>query len=132
MTALDYLRPQLDKLERDGLLRRTSVSAGVGGKVLLEDGRTILNFSSNDYLNLAQEEHVKSRAHEANEPRGLWRQPTARDGRAGAGAVGWRRSGPGLQQRLWHECRNTVCSRGARRRYLCGPVEPRQPDRWGM
>jgi 7-keto-8-aminopelargonate synthetase-like enzyme len=67
MTGLDYLRPQLDRLERDGLLRRTVVSAGVGGKVLLEDGRAILNFSSNDYLNLAQEGHVKRRAQEAIE-----------------------------------------------------------------
>jgi 8-amino-7-oxononanoate synthase len=67
MNALDYLRPQLDQLERDGLLRRTLVSAGVGGKVCLEDGRTILNFSSNDYLNLAQEGHVKRRAQEAIE-----------------------------------------------------------------
>ena len=67
MSGLDYLRPQLDKLERDGLLRRTLVSAGVGGKVWLEDGRTILNFSSNDYLNLAQEGHVKRRAQEAIE-----------------------------------------------------------------
>jgi 8-amino-7-oxononanoate synthase len=66
MSGLDYLRPQLDKFERDGLLRRTLVSAGIGGKVL-EDGRTILNFSSNDYLNLAQEGHVKRRAQEAIE-----------------------------------------------------------------
>ena len=35
MTGLDYLHPQLDKLEREGLLRRTLVSAGVGGKVLV-------------------------------------------------------------------------------------------------
>jgi 8-amino-7-oxononanoate synthase len=67
MTGLDYLHPQLNKLERDGLLRRTSVSAGVGGKVCLEDGRTILNFSSNDYLNLSQEVHVKRRAQQAVE-----------------------------------------------------------------
>ncbi len=67
MTGLDYLHPQLDKLEREGLLRHTSVSAGVGGKVRLEDGRCILNFSSNDYLNLAQEAHVKRRAQEAIE-----------------------------------------------------------------
>jgi 8-amino-7-oxononanoate synthase len=67
LTGLDYLHPQLDKLEREGLLRHTSVSAGVGGKVRLEDGRTILNFSSNDYLNLAQESHVKRRAQEAIE-----------------------------------------------------------------
>ena len=67
MTGLDYLHPQLDKLEREGLLRHTSVSAGVGGKVLLEDGRTILNFSSNDYLNLAQDSRIKRRAQDAIE-----------------------------------------------------------------
>ncbi len=67
MTGLDYLHAQLDRLERDGLLRHTSVSAGVGGKVRLEDGRTILNFSSNDYLNLAQAGPVKRRAQEAIE-----------------------------------------------------------------
>ncbi len=67
MTGLDYLHPQLEKLEREGLLRHTSVSAGVGGKVLVEDGRTILNFSSNDYLNLTQEGHIKLRAQQAIE-----------------------------------------------------------------
>ncbi len=67
MSGLDYLHPQLEKLEREGLLRHTSVSAGVGGKVLLEDGRTILNFSSNDYLNLTQQGMVKRRAQEAIE-----------------------------------------------------------------
>jgi 8-amino-7-oxononanoate synthase len=67
LTGLDYLHSELDKLERDGLLRRTAVSAGVGGKVLLEDGRTILNFSSNDYLNLTQQSRIKCRAQNAIE-----------------------------------------------------------------
>jgi 8-amino-7-oxononanoate synthase len=67
MSGLDHLYPQLAKLEQEGLLRRAVVSAGVGGKLQLEDGRSILNFSSNDYLNLAQDSHVKRRAQEAIE-----------------------------------------------------------------
>ena len=65
MSWADLLRSRMEQLERDGLLRRTTVSAGVGGKLQLEDGRSILNFSSNDYLNLAQDARVKRRAQEA-------------------------------------------------------------------
>ena len=67
MSFADFVRSRLEQLEREGLLRRTTVSAGAGGKLQLEDGRTILNFSSNDYLNLAQNGRVKRRAQEAIE-----------------------------------------------------------------
>ena len=67
MSFADLLRSRMEELEREGLLRRTTVAAGVGGKVRLEDGSTILNFSSNDYLNLAQNSRVKGRAQEAIE-----------------------------------------------------------------
>ncbi len=67
MSFADLLRSPMEQREREGLLRRTTASAGVGGKFWLEDGRTVLNFSSNDYLNLAQDGRVKLRAQEAIE-----------------------------------------------------------------
>jgi 8-amino-7-oxononanoate synthase len=67
MTVLDSVRPRLEQLEREGLLRSTVVSAGVGGRLEGEDGTAVLNFSCNDYLNLACNAHVKRRAQQAIE-----------------------------------------------------------------
>ena len=67
MSVVDLLRSRMEQLEREGLLRRTTASAGVGGKLRLEDGSTLLNFSSNDYLNLVQDGRVKMRARQAIE-----------------------------------------------------------------
>src|SRR6266542_2012258 len=67
MSFADLLRSPMEQREREGPLRRTTASAGVGGKFWLEDGRSVLNFSSNDYLNLAQDGRVKLRAQEAIE-----------------------------------------------------------------
>jgi 8-amino-7-oxononanoate synthase len=67
MTLLTSLRPGLDQLEREGLLRHTVVSAGVGGKLPGGDGDAVLNFSCNDYLDLARNPHVKHRAQQAIE-----------------------------------------------------------------
>jgi 8-amino-7-oxononanoate synthase len=67
MTVLDCLRPRLDELEGEGLLRRTTVTAGVGGKPCADNDSAVLNFSSNDYLDLARNPHVKRRAQQAIE-----------------------------------------------------------------
>lgn len=64
---MDFLRHELEQLERQGLRRRTEAWPQAGGRIELADGRTLLNFSSNDYLGLARDPHVKRRAIEAVE-----------------------------------------------------------------
>ena len=64
---MDHIRDQLAELDREGLRRRITAWPAAGGKIRLEDGRVLLNFSSNDYLDLAQDAHVKRRAMEAIE-----------------------------------------------------------------
>jgi 8-amino-7-oxononanoate synthase len=63
--AVEHFRQHLANLEDAGLRRKTIAWPGTGGKIRLQDGRTLLNFSSNDYLNLAQDPHVKCRATQA-------------------------------------------------------------------
>ena len=52
---------ELRKLADRGLLRSLRVRPATGGK-FLRDGRSVLNFSSNDYLNLAGDERLKAAA----------------------------------------------------------------------
>jgi 8-amino-7-oxononanoate synthase len=47
------LRPLLDQLQQDGLYRRRRITDSAQGAELTIDGRTLLNFCSNDYLGLA-------------------------------------------------------------------------------
>jgi 8-amino-7-oxononanoate synthase len=61
----DHVQRELPRIEAEGLLRRTVAWPEAGGKIRLADGRTLLNFSSNDYLDLATDEQVKRRAIEA-------------------------------------------------------------------
>jgi glycine C-acetyltransferase/8-amino-7-oxononanoate synthase len=63
----EFLDKELKRLASEGLLRRTQAWPQAGGRIAFEDGRTLLNFSSNDYLNLAQNPLVKRRAAEAIE-----------------------------------------------------------------
>jgi 8-amino-7-oxononanoate synthase len=62
-----FLDEELRRLEREGLLRRTHAWPQSGGRIALKAGQTLLNFSSNDYLDLAQHPWVKRRAVEAIE-----------------------------------------------------------------
>ena len=62
---VDWIEQALEKQERDGLLRGTTAWPATGGKIPLDEGRTLLNFSSNDYLDLANDARVKSASSEA-------------------------------------------------------------------
>ena len=52
---------ELAALEEDGLRRRLVALPAAGGKLSI-DGKQVLNFSSNDYLNLANDPRLKEAA----------------------------------------------------------------------
>ncbi len=56
-----WISPQLRQLQADGLERTLNVLPRAGGKFVAE-GREFLNFSCNDYLDLARDPRVLSRA----------------------------------------------------------------------
>ena len=58
------IEDELAGLEGQGLLRTPRIHAGTGGK-LLRDGKPVLNFSSNDYLDLANDPRLKAAATDA-------------------------------------------------------------------
>jgi glycine C-acetyltransferase/8-amino-7-oxononanoate synthase len=62
---MDWIERALEKQERDGLARGTTAWPATGGRIPLDGGRTLLNFSSNDYLDLANDPRVKAAAAEA-------------------------------------------------------------------
>ena len=55
----------LAALERDGLRRKRRVLEGAQGARIVVDGREVLNFSSNDYLGLANHPRLRAAAHAA-------------------------------------------------------------------
>jgi 8-amino-7-oxononanoate synthase len=59
-----WITPLLEGLQARGLERRLEVLPLAGGK-FVAGGRVVLNFSSNDYLDLARDPHVAGRAGEA-------------------------------------------------------------------
>jgi len=54
----NWLRGQLDEIERQGLYRRRRVVEGPQGAEVIVDGRRLVNFCSNDYLGLANHPDV--------------------------------------------------------------------------
>lgn len=62
---MDWIEAELERQERDGLLRGTVAWPAAGGRLPLPDGRTLLNFSSNDYLDLANDARVKAASADA-------------------------------------------------------------------
>jgi len=61
MYSADSFRDELAALEEDGLIRSLSPLPGAGGRLSV-DGREVLNFSSNDYLDLANDARLKEAA----------------------------------------------------------------------
>jgi 8-amino-7-oxononanoate synthase len=53
----DWIQPILDEAKHQGLERAARVYPEAGGKIKM-DGKEVLNFSSNDYLDLARHRHV--------------------------------------------------------------------------
>ncbi len=58
----DDLENELAALAGKGLLRQLRAMPECGARIRLADGRTVLNFSSNDYLGLAGDQRVKAGA----------------------------------------------------------------------
>jgi 8-amino-7-oxononanoate synthase len=59
MTGFDDIRHELDTRKAGGLYRTRRTVGSAAGRELLVDGRKLLNFSSNDYLGLANDPRVK-------------------------------------------------------------------------
>jgi glycine C-acetyltransferase len=74
--ALDHLKDELAKLERDGLLLHPRTLEGPTGAWARFDGRDVINLASNNYLGLANHPRLNDAASTA-----------ARDFGAGSGAV---------------------------------------------
>ncbi len=66
----DWIQSILDEAKSRGLERTARAYPDAGGKLTI-DGREVLNFSSNDYLDLAHHPHVIDRAREALEQYGI-------------------------------------------------------------
>lgn len=64
-----YLDKELDVLREQGLFRELKPLPETGGKISM-NGKRVLNFSSNDYLNLASHPQVKAAAVKATEELG--------------------------------------------------------------
>jgi 8-amino-7-oxononanoate synthase len=66
MNPESWIAQELSEMTSRGLLRELRPLPGLGGKIEI-DGRTVLNFSSNDYLNLAGDPALKQAAADAIE-----------------------------------------------------------------
>jgi 8-amino-7-oxononanoate synthase len=68
---MDFLRAQLDDLQRQGLRRTLKTVTSAQGREIIVNGRRVLNFCSNDYLGLAADTRLCAAAQEAMQARGF-------------------------------------------------------------
>ena len=68
---MDFLRDQLEDLKRSGLYRSLREVEGPPGTTIVIDGRKLLQFSSNNYLGLANHPRLKAAAMAAVERYGV-------------------------------------------------------------
>jgi 8-amino-7-oxononanoate synthase len=66
----DWIQPILDEAKANGLERTARAYPQAGGVIKI-DGQEVLNFSSNDYLDLGRHPHVVDRAREALDQYGI-------------------------------------------------------------
>lgn len=66
----DWIEPILDNARQQGLERNARCYPQVGGIIKI-DGKEVLNFSSNDYLDLARHPHVMDRSREVLDQYGI-------------------------------------------------------------
>lgn len=66
----DWIQPILNEAKNHGLERTARVYPEAGGKIVI-DGEAVLNFSSNDYLDLGRHRHVMDRARAALDQYGI-------------------------------------------------------------
>ena len=64
---MDVFHDQLERLKKTGLYRTLRDVKGPQSATMVIDGRNVLQFSSNDYLGLANHPHLKAAAQEAIE-----------------------------------------------------------------
>ncbi|CAI8833807.1 8-amino-7-oxononanoate synthase [Methylocaldum szegediense] len=67
----DWLREQIDEIDRRGLYRRRRIVEGPQGGEVIVDGRRLVNFCSNDYLGLANHPSVVRAFRESAERYGV-------------------------------------------------------------
>ncbi len=63
--ALDFIENELQRLQQDGLYRKLRRVEGAQEAALIVDGREVLNFSSNNYLGLANHPLLREAAKDA-------------------------------------------------------------------
>jgi len=66
-----FLQKDLDELQLQGLRRSLKLLGSAQGREIILEGKRVLNFSSNDYLGLANDSRIKRAAQEAIENYGF-------------------------------------------------------------